>query len=460
MVAFALLGAISTITFAFVLSDLIVSHHSDFLALGVAAAAVKALTLLGQEWFSAIAATRVKSQLRGKLISQMRANGSYWMNSQNKSELNLLLTTGLDSLDAYFAKFLPQIVYTALAAPIYVWVIFSQDALSGITVVATMPLIPLFMTFIGWATAKVQSRQLASLTALSSHFVDAIRGLTTLRVFGRANAQVDIMRANSEQHRKRTMRVLSVSFLSGFALELIASLAVALVAVSIGLRLIDGTITFAAGLLVLILAPDAYLPLRMIGANFHASADGVAAIERTFALLDQKTEVSSIRPIKIKPKAGKVIVVTGPSGVGKTTALRALVGPKSAYMAQGSGLIAGTVQNNIVGDKPTDARVLERALQLAALDDVELSTAVGPDFSSLSGGQMQRVAIARTFYRLLTAGCTTLLVDEPIASLDPSRGKRISKSLVLLAAEGFAVVVVSHQSSLIKVASEVLEVHR
>ena len=224
--------------------------------------------------------------------------------------------------------------------------------------------------------------------------------------------------------------------------------------------MIDGTITFAAGLLVLILAPDAYLPLRMIGANFHASADGVAAIERTFALLDQKAEVSSIRPIKIKPKAGKVIVVTGPSGVGKTTALRALVGPKSAYMAQGSGLIAGTVQNNIVGDKPTDARVLERALQLAALDDVELSTAVGPDFSSLSGGQMQRLALARTFYRLLTAGCTTLLVDEPIASLDPSRGKRISKSLVLLAAEGFAVVVVSHQSSLIKVASEVLEVHR
>ena len=233
-----------------------------------------------------------------------------------------------------------------------------------------------------------------------------------------------------------------------------------MVAVSIGLRLIDGTITLAAGLLVLILAPDAYLPLRMIGANFHASADGVAAIERTFALLDQKAAVSSIRPIKIKPKAGKVMVVTGPSGVGKTTALRALVEAKSAYMAQGSGLIAGTVQSNIIGDQRADFQVLERVLQLAALDDVDLATTVGPDFANLSGGQVQRVALARACYRLLTAGCTTLLLDEPIAGLDPFRGNQISKSFKMLASEGFAVVVVSHQSSLIKAASEVIEVHR
>lgn len=460
MVAFALVGTLSTITFAFVLSDLIVARHTSYAWLGIAAAAIKAFTMIGQEWFSALAATHVKAQLRAKLISQIRANGYLWMNSQNKTELNLLLTSGLDSLDAYFAKFLPQIVYTALAIPIYVVIIFSQDALSGITVAATMPLIPLFMTFIGWATAKVQNRQLASLTALSMHFVDAVRGLTTLRVFGRARAQVEIMSANSEEHRKRTMRVLSVSFLSGFALELIASLAVALVAVSIGLRLIDGNITLAAGLLILVLAPDAYLPLRMIGANFHASADGVSAIDRTFVLLDRKAEQSSIRAIKVKPRAKKVIVITGASGVGKTTALRALVGPKSAYMAQDSALLEGTVLSNIVGDQVFDPQALERVIDMAALDDVQLDYLVGSSFVSLSGGQVHRVAIARAFYRLLTAGCTTLLLDEPVARLDSKRAKRVSKSLEELAREGYSIVVVSHQSSLIEIADDIVEVTR
>ena len=460
MVAFALVGTLSTITFAFVLSDLIVSRRTGFIWIGVVAAAVKAFTLIGQEWFSAVASTRVKAQLRARLISQMRSNGSSWMNAQNKTELNLLITSGLDSLDAYFAKFLPQIVYTALAVPIYVLVIFSQDAISGLTVAVTMPLIPLFMTFIGWATAKTAASQLASLTALSSHFADAVRGLTTLRVFARAKAQIEIMLSNSEQHRKRTMRVLSVSFLSGFALELIASLAVALVAVSIGLRLIDGNISFAAGLLVLILAPDAYLPLRMIGANFHSSTDGVAAIDRTFALLDQEVLPPAIRPVKLKPKSAKVTLIRGVSGAGKTTALRKLIGPKSAYMAQNSTLLTGSVLSNIVGEQGFDEHVLARVQKLAALDDVDLSTAVTADFAALSGGQVQRIAIARAFYRLLTAGCTTLLLDEPTSSLDAARARQVAKALEELAIEGFSIVIVSHQQSLLKIADEVVEVQR
>ncbi|MEN9749513.1 MAG: thiol reductant exporter subunit CydD [Actinomycetota bacterium] len=428
--------------------------------IAIIAAAIKALTIIGQEWFSSIAATKVKSQLRMVLLDRVTSAGENWRNEQSKSELSLLLTSGLDSLDAYFAKFLPQIVYTILAAPIYVFVIFSQDSLSGITVLATMPLIPLFMIFIGWATEQVQTRQLRSLTALSHHFSDAVRGLTTLRVFGRAKAQSAIMLENSEQHRKRTMKVLSISFLSGFALELIASLAVALVAVSIGLRLIDGSITLAAGLLVLVLAPDAYLPLRMIGANFHASADGIAAIERTFALLDAPANSKPAALVKLKPTRGKLTVVTGVSGAGKTTALKALISKDAAWMPQGSALLDGTVLTNIVGSGKPDELILKRVLQLAALDDVALDQVVSADFAVLSGGQAQRVCIARTFYRALTRQCTLILLDEPTSALDNKRAKVLSNSIRELAAENFAVVAISHQRSIIGIADKLVEVSR
>lgn len=460
VVAFALVGTASTIVFAIELTKLVVQPELANPWLAIGSTALKAMTIIGQEWFSSIAATRVKSQLRVGLLERINFAGSSWRNEQSNSELNLLLNAGLDSLDAYFAKFLPQIVYTVLAAPIYVFVIFSQDTLSGITVLATMPLIPLFMIFIGWATQQVQSRQLNALTALSNHFADAVRGLTTLKVFGRAKSQSRIMLENSEQHRQRTMKVLSLSFLSGFALELIASLAVALVAVSIGLRLIDGSITLAAGLLVLILAPDAYLPLRMIGANFHASADGVAAIERTFALLDAPVNGARVSAAKLKAKKGRVTIVTGPSGAGKTTALMQLIDDNAAWMPQGSVLFDGTVLTNIVGVKELDDLALERAVKLSALDDVSLDQLVSGDFAVLSGGQAQRVCLARAFYRAITNDCKVILLDEPTSALDSKRAKVLNNSLRELAAEGYAIVAVSHQKSLIAIADDVVEVAR
>lgn len=461
VVAFALLGTLSTIAFAFELTQLVVNPANANVWLAISAAAVKAATMVGQEWLSSIAATRVKAQLRSKLLGQIGEANRTWISRQNTSELQLLLTTGLDSLDAYFAKFLPQIVYTALAVPIYFLAIFTQDALSAFTVLLTMPLIPLFMIFIGWATAKVQNRQLASLTALSTHFADALRGITTLKVFGRAEAQVEIMRSNSEQHRKRTMKVLSVSFLSGFALELVASLAVALVAVSIGLRLIDGTITLAAGLLVLVLAPDAYLPLRMIGANFHASSDGVAAIQRTFALIDSQADAAEqAEPMKIEPLAGRLIVLTGPSGSGKSTALKALINQNSAWMPQGASLLDGTVRSNIVGPGSFDEKSLQRAAHLAALDDLDFDLEVGASFSTISGGQVQRVALARALYRALATDCSIILLDEPTSAIDAKRAKLVVSSLSQLAAEGFAVIAISHQSFLIEASDKVIEVTR
>lgn len=457
MVAFALLGTLATVAFAWQLSLLVVDPGAASLWLGLSAAAVKALTLIGQEWFSAIAAAKVKQQLRGSLLKRIGDNQA-WLDRQSSVELNLLLTTGLDSLDAYFAKFLPQVVYTALATPIFVFFIFTQDWLSAVTILITLPLIPLFMIFIGWATSKVQSRQLNALTALSQHFVDALRGLTTLRVFSRARAQLEIMRQNSEAHRSRTMKVLSITFLSGFALELIASLAVALVAVSIGLRLIDGSITLAAGLLVLILAPDAYLPLRMVGANFHASADGVAAIDKTLTLLDQKAVNRPPVATLVAPKPAQLTVLVGPSGVGKSTTLKALRGEDCAWMPQRPVLFDDTVRGNIVGASRLDEPCLTRATQMAALDDLDLDLRVGSSFSTVSGGQQQRIALARVFYRALLLDSKLLLLDEPTAALDEDRAKLVLRSIKTLAAEGRAVVAVSHQTTLIASADEVIEV--
>lgn len=457
MVAFASLGSIATFVFAWQLSLLVVDTHSTQLSLALAAAGVKGVTLLGQEWFSAIAAARVKRQLRAKLLARIGEKDG-WLTTVSKVELNLLLTSGLDSLDAYFARFLPQVVYTALATPFFVFCIFNLDWLSALIILITLPLIPLFMVFIGWATAKVQAKQLAALTALSQHFEFVIRGITTLRVFSRAQKQVEILSENGETHRRRTMKVLSVTFLSGFALELIASLAVALVAVTIGLRLIDGTISFGTGLLILILAPDAYLPLRLVGANFHASAEGVAAIDRTLALLETEPEERKTVNLKVESAAAKLTVIAGPSGCGKSTLLKSLQSSNSAWLPQQSPILNSTALRNIVGDEPVNHEQLQLAIELADIVEIDLNTPLSSGFMTLSGGQRQRLALARTFYRALVHDVDLLLLDEPTSALDPERVQGVLASIQKFKSMGFSVVVVSHQQEVIAAADILIEV--
>lgn len=423
------------------------------------AGAVKATTIFGQEVLSSKAASGVKLELRRKLLQKLSRTSHDWRSQQTSSELNLLVTSGLDSLDAYFAKYLPQLIYTSLAMPIFLIVIWLQDSISGITVAITMPLIPLFMILIGWATEKVQIQQLTALTRLSRHFSDAVRGLTTLRVFGRANRQVEVLRELSDDHRRRTMKVLSLSFISGFALELIASLSVALIAVSIGLRLLNGDISFTVGLFVLMLAPDAYLPLRVIGSNFHASADGVAAINRVFEIFDS-IEVTEDNSPMFSPVPGKVNVITGPSGSGKSTALRTLDSAHAVWMPQQTFLLPGSVRENIVGKsgEQFSPHALTQALKLSALDDLDLDRVLGSLNSGLSGGQLQRLMLARAIYRLLSGERNLLLLDEPTSAQDSKRLLKIAQSLRFLAAKGYTVVVVSHQKTLIEQADQEFEV--
>ena len=206
--------------------------------------------------------------------------------SQHVGHVGRAADRGLDALDEYFSRYLPQLVATLIIPLVVVIAIAVVDPLSAAVIAVTVPLIPLFMVLIGWRTQVEQRRQWDALQTLSGHFLDVLQGLLTLKIFGRSQGQVRAIAEVSERYRSRTMKVLRISFLSSFTLELLATLSVAVVAVEVGLRLIEGGITLQAALFVLVLAPEAYLPLRQVGVHYHASQAGLAAAEEVFELIE------------------------------------------------------------------------------------------------------------------------------------------------------------------------------
>lgn len=477
----------------------------------VGVAAVRAFLVYAQELVSARGAATVKSELRLAVLDAVRRLGPAWLATRSSARVATVLGRGMDALDDYFSKYLPQLILTVLVTPAIVVVILMQDWVSAIFIVVTLPLIPLFMILIGLATQAVQRRQWAILGDLSSGFVDTLGGLATLKIFGRERRQVDRMRSITRDYRTQTMRVLRVSFLSSFALELAASLSVALVAVSIGLRLVDGSMELSVGLFVLLLAPEAFLPLRQVGANFHAAAEGVAAAEDAFDILDDArarpvdaavagdraeaasgtlalTDVSVdygsgpvLAAVSAEFRRGAVTVIAGPSGSGKSSLLAAVLGfaphsgtialdaspvlpsarerPWLAWTGQRPSLIVGSVADNVaLGSTPPDAQRVRRALALAAAPEISPDLAVGVSGAGLSGGQAQRVGIARAIYRCLDRGCSVVLLDEPSSALDSRTEAALLDGLRLLADTGTAVVIVSHRQAVIARADAVLAV--
>jgi ATP-binding cassette, subfamily C, bacterial CydCD len=197
-----------------------------------------------------------------------------------------LAARGLDSLDAYFGRYLPQVVLAVLVPLVVIACLATADLVATLTVALTVPLIPLFMALIGSATERLRQRRWDALTRLSGHFLDVVAGLPTLRVFGRSGAQIERLERVTDDYRRQSMATLRVAFLSAFALELTATLSVALVAVGVGLRLVDGLMDLRTGLFVLVLAPEAYLPLRQMGASFHASQEGLEAAGQVFRIIE------------------------------------------------------------------------------------------------------------------------------------------------------------------------------
>lgn len=245
----------------------------------------RGLTSWATEWLSHRASAAVKSQLRRDLLRARLARPTDA--STPSGTLITLITTGLDALDGFYSKYLPQLVLAVIVPVVLAVAIGTRDVVSVVIIAVTIPLIPLFMALIGWRTESAVRRRFHVQTRLANHFADLMSGLPTLQVFGRARAQLEGLRRTEGANRTETMRTLRISFLSSFALELLATLSVALVAVTIGFRVAAGGMDLRTSLFILILAPEVYLPVREVGARFHDSADGMAAAEAAFAVIDR-----------------------------------------------------------------------------------------------------------------------------------------------------------------------------
>jgi ATP-binding cassette, subfamily C, bacterial CydD len=247
----------------------------------------RAAAAYGGEFTALRAAACVKSQLRRALADHALRLGPSWLGAQQAGEITTVATRGLDALDGYFARYLPQLVLACLVPLAVLARVAAADWLSAAVIAVTLPLIPVFAVLVGLHTKAQTHRQWNLLARLGGHFLDVVEGLPTLKVFGRARAQADVIAAVTDEHRRVTMATLRVAFLSALVLELAATLATALVAVEVGLRLLAGHLSYQTALLVLLLTPEAYLPLRAVGLHFHASREGAAAAGRVLEILDQ-----------------------------------------------------------------------------------------------------------------------------------------------------------------------------
>ncbi|PTL73592.1 thiol reductant ABC exporter subunit CydD [Rathayibacter caricis DSM 15933] len=508
--ALALARTLGTIAFAWLVAQLVSGAVDGRSArelaplLGALLAVIAARAALA--WATEVNAVRggvgAKAQLRAAVLEALVALGPSGRPAGGSGGVVALLGGGLDALDGYFARYLPQLIATAVTTPILVGVVLLADPLSALFLIVTLPLIPVFMILIGWATQAVQKRQWDRLQALASGFVDTVGGLATLKIFGRAERQSARIRTLTEDYRVHTMKVLRVTFVSGFVLELAGSLSVALVAVSIGLRLVDGSLALAVGLFVLVLAPDVFLPVRQVGAEFHAAADGVQAADEAFAVIERAALLPAVaggtatrgdlelRGVSVDDGSGRVLApvdatfavgtitaVTGASGSGKSTLLAVLAGfvaaegtvllggepvapaavrDRIAWAGQRADLLPGTVASNVIlGARSVDPALLDRALRLAAVD-VGPTRRVDAEGTGLSGGQSARVAVARAIHRLLGRDGVLLLLDEPTAALDDATERRLLAGLRALAGEGATVIVATHRPATIAAADAVL----
>ena len=457
-----------------------------------------------------LAASRVMSELRLALVSSRLRAAPATTEATEAGEVATAAVAGVDGLEAYFGRYLPQVVLAVLV-PIAVLLWTADiDLMSAAIMLATLPLIPVFMVLIGrYTEAKTRARW-AALARLSNHFLDVVRGLPTLRAFNRGAAQAERIEAVSEEYRRTTMETLRVSFLSGAVLDLAATLATALVAVTLGVRLIDGAVGLQPALTVLLLTPELYAPLRSLAAQFHVSADGLAAAERILDLIDAPAvpegtavpddawrdvrleDVTLANPgrgarvldgFDLRIARGEVVALVGPSGAGKTTVASLLLGLRgpdrgrvsidgadlasldlgawrhqAAWMPQRPTIFRGTVRNNIALGNPdaSDAELRdasERAGFASVAEDLPegYDTVVGEGGRELSAGEARRLALART----LVSTAPFVILDEPTANLDPDSAAAIAASIRAID-RSRAVLLIAHDPELALAADRVV----
>jgi ATP-binding cassette subfamily C protein CydCD len=515
-VALGTIGAALLIVQATVIAEVVVGAFQDHRDLDSLQGAL--LLLAGASagraavaWLTETAAHRasaaVKSQLRERLLEHATALGPDYLAGRRSGELTALVTRGVDALDDYFGRYLPQLALSVVVPVAVLARIVTADWISAAIITATLPLIPVFMVLIGLATQRHMDRQWRTLARLSHHFLDVVSGLPTLKVFGRAKAQVSAIRRITDEYRRTTLRTLRIAIVSSFALELLSTLSVALVAVSIGLRLVHGDLDLYTGLLVLVLAPEAYAPIRAVGVHYHASVEGLTAAAKIFEVLetplprrgDQDVpamassalsvsgltvvhagrQVPAVENLSLRIEPGETVALTGPSGAGQSTVLSVLLGfttPETgtvrigdqdladidlarwhrsiAWVPQRPHLVAGTIADNVRLARPDaiDAEVREALREAGALEFTDLlpdaeRTPLGEGGSGLSAGQRQRIALARAFL----ADRPLVLLDEPTANLDGESEAAIVDAVRRLAV-GRTVLLTAHRPALLAVA--------
>ena len=486
-------------------------------------------------WISAFVvqstASKIKVTIRDRLFRKIQVLGPSWTERQNSGELASTAVEGVEKLDAYYSRFVPAAIHMAIVPIVLALFVFSIDWLSGLILIITGPLIPVFMSLIGMKAQSQTQKQWSTLRFLSAHFLDAIQGIRTLKLFSQVRQKhADVVRI-SDRFRQSTLGILKIAFLSGFVLELFASLATALVAVEIGVRLIEGHIDFQLGLFVLLLAPEYYLPFRMFGAQHHAGMDGSEAAGRIFEILDtsnikvvQNSEIniSSVQfetdPDRTDPVCdvpdppyhirftglsytypgnmsstlskcsfdlfpGVTTALAGLSGSGKSTITKLLsrqILPdegqilvneiphthfdefewlgKIGLVNQSTWLFDGTILSNLLAARPeaSSEEVVEAAAAAGAHDFISrlpqgYSTKTGELGVRFSGGERQRISIARAFLK----DAPILILDEPSSALDPESESIINKALKKLL-QNRTVLVIAHRLSTVRQADRIL----
>jgi len=484
----------------------------DLVLLAVAFAG-RGLLAWGFELAGRRAAASVLSELRLAVVERRLRDDPAALDGVEAGEVAASTVQGVEGLEAYFARYLPQLVL-ACVVPLAVlaWVT-AIDPVTAAVMVVTLPLVPVFMWLIGRYTEEKTRERWQALSALSGHFLDVVRGLPTLQAFNAGGAQAKVLEDVGERYRRTTTATLRVGFLSGSVLELAATLGVALVAVTVGVRLAGGSLGLQAGLTVLVLAPELYLPLRQLGAQFHASADGLAVAERMLELLERPPAVGSGgRLVPPSPRAAPVrfeavsfaypsrpepvldrfefelqptetVALVGQSGAGKTTVVRLLLRlaePSSgrisvggidlaecrtelwrrlvAWVPQQPTIFRGTVADNIrLGDERASDRAVRDAAALAGAARFvqELpsgyDTLVGDGGRPLSSGERRRIALARAFVR----DAPLVVLDEPTADLDRTSADVVAEAVERLRA-GRTVLLIAHRPELVAHADRVV----
>jgi ATP-binding cassette subfamily C protein CydCD len=475
---------------------------------------LRAAMTWGTEVSAKAVSTRVKMDLRARLLAHIEKLGPAYASSSETGALTAALIEGIEALDAYYSQYLPQLIIAAIVPTSILLFVFPIDWLSGLVLLLTAPLIPIFMILIGKGAEAVTRKQYDTLSLLSAHFLDSLQGLTTLKLFGRSRDHAKKVAEMSNRFRDATLAVLRITFLSALALELLATLSTAVVAVEVGLRLLHGKLVFEQALFLLVISPEFYIPMRMLGLRFHAGMSGVSAAKRIFEILDTppppaaSTMTSETRdaaawvsfrgitftyPGSVSPALdgvsfdvprGARLALVGRSGAGKSTLFQILLGflhpqrgeiqidgvsytnlnsdswrARVAWVSQAPYLFNDTIAENIrLGAPDADMDAVRAAAKAAHLDAFIRSlpegyeTKIGERGARLSGGERQRLALARAFLK----DADLILLDEPTSNLDPVNEALLREATDSLLESGRTVITIAHRLETISRADVVL----